>query len=51
MGDIGGCQYHARHFDHQVLNLVAQIARLIGLGLDEQDLKARLNEEHQRQFF
>lgn len=38
-------------FDHQVLNLVAQIARLIGLGLDEQDLKSRLNEEHQRQFF
>jgi len=38
-------------FDHQVLNLVVQIARLIGLGLDEQDLKTRLSEEHQRQFF
>ena len=37
-------------FDQEVLDLIAKVAQLIGHGLDEIDLKARLEYERQQQF-
>ena len=40
----------ANCFDQEILDLIAKVAQLIGHGLDEIDLKARLEHERHQQF-
>jgi diguanylate cyclase (GGDEF)-like protein len=40
----------ANCFDREILDLIAKVAQLIGHGLDEIDLKARLEHERHQQF-